>query len=88
MAGYIIKVTMENTHPPVWRRLLIPDRILFSDLHQILQAAFGWEDDHLHEFSFPQSDFLIIQSSEASGFAHECVLETEALVDDYLQDYN
>lgn len=53
MAGYIVKVTLENTHPPVWRRLIIPEKITFEDLHRILQTAFQWEDEHLHEFTLP-----------------------------------
>lgn len=50
--GRVVKVTLENTHPPVWRRLILPSQISFADLHDILQIAFGWEEDHLHEFSF------------------------------------
>ena len=88
MAGYIIKVTIENTHPPVWRRLLIPDRILFSDLHSILQIAFGWEDEHLHDFSFPQESLRIVQTREDIDWGYEAVLENKVLVDNYLQDYN
>ena len=88
MAGYIIKVTMENTHPPVWRRLVIPDKILFSDLHQILQDAFGWTDTHLHDFSFPGTDFRVVQSEEDFDFASDAELESTVLLDDFLKDYS
>lgn len=37
--------------PPVWRRLLVPDHFTFHRLHNIIQAAFGWEDYHLYQFS-------------------------------------
>jgi hypothetical protein len=37
--------------PPVWRKLLVPDHFTFHRLHQIIQAAFGWEDYHLYQFS-------------------------------------
>lgn len=50
MAGYIVKVALEDTHPPVWRRLVLPDGITFYDLHRILQTAFEWDDCHLHDF--------------------------------------
>ncbi len=53
MAGYILKILLENTHPPVWRRVMTPDRITFADLHEIIQTAFGWEGDHLHDFVTP-----------------------------------
>lgn len=49
---YQIKITLRDTHPPVWRRLLIPSGITFLELHDIIQAAFGWEDCHLFQFRF------------------------------------
>lgn len=36
MAGYICKIAMEDTHPPVWRRVVIPDKITFVELHDIV----------------------------------------------------
>ncbi|MEZ4826140.1 MAG: plasmid pRiA4b ORF-3 family protein [Bacteroidia bacterium] len=47
---YQIKVTLEQTKPPVWRRLLIQPKINFLDLHFILQGAMGWENAHLFVF--------------------------------------
>ena len=58
MAGYICKIVFENTHPPVWRRIIIPDRITFQELHEIIQVLFSWENDHLHEFEVPGDNFL------------------------------
>lgn len=45
-----IKVTLRETKPPVWRRLLLPSNLNLEHLHQILQLAMGWMDCHLHEF--------------------------------------
>lgn len=39
--------------PPVWRRLLIPTRITFYELHLIIQEAMPWLDYHLYEFTMP-----------------------------------
>lgn len=47
---YQIKVTLEGIRPPVWRRLLVPGEVALDELHDILQAAFGWLDYHLHQF--------------------------------------
>ncbi len=47
---YQIKVTLRGTSPPVWRRLIVPADTRLSELHQILQAAMGWTDSHLHQF--------------------------------------
>ena len=56
MSAYIVKVVMENTHPPVWRRIALPEKITYEDLHKVLQIAFGWTNEHLHDFSFPNTD--------------------------------
>ena len=36
--------------PPVWRCLVIPGNFSFHDLHNTIQAAFGWWDEHLYQF--------------------------------------
>jgi hypothetical protein len=47
---YQIKVTLEESKPPIWRRLLVRSDITLADLHRTIQAAFGWWDYHLHQF--------------------------------------
>ncbi len=80
--AYIIKVTIENTHPPVWRRILIPDKISFGDLHGILQTVFGWEEEHMHDFTFPSGSVEIVQAEEKPY--GEGALEDSVAVDDFL----
>jgi hypothetical protein len=38
--------------PIVWRRVLVPAQSRLGQLHQVLQAAMGWTDSHLHYFKF------------------------------------
>ena len=47
---YQIKVTLNDSKPPIWRRILVPINITLGELHHILQAVMGWEDYHLHQF--------------------------------------
>lgn len=47
---YQIKVVLNGTKPPVWRRLLVSSKTELPDLHSILQMAMGWTDSHLHQF--------------------------------------
>jgi len=54
---YQVKVTLLDSSPPIWRRLLVPADLTLARLHGVLQAAMGWEDDHLHEFRSGQSRF-------------------------------
>jgi hypothetical protein len=48
---YDLTVTLEEAHPPVWRRLLLAADATFAELHQAIQDACGWQDSHLFEFS-------------------------------------
>jgi Plasmid pRiA4b ORF-3-like protein len=44
------KVSLQKIDPPIWRRLLLPLDLNLAELHEVLQAAFGWTDSHLHQF--------------------------------------
>jgi hypothetical protein len=39
------------TDPPVWRRLSVPENFTFLRFHKVIQAAFGWDNYHLFQFS-------------------------------------
>ena len=43
------KITLLYIKPAIWRRIQVPDCTL-ADLHDYIQAAFGWENCHLHQF--------------------------------------
>lgn len=47
---YEIKVTIKDTHPPVWRRLQVPEGITFHELNAIIQLAFDWCGYHAYNF--------------------------------------
>ncbi|MCD7813280.1 MAG: plasmid pRiA4b ORF-3 family protein [Lachnospiraceae bacterium] len=82
MAGYIVKVTIEYTHPPVWRRIVLPEGIAFYSLHRILQTVFGWDDEHLHDFR--TSDGICISLPEAKTSGDE-LSENTTTVDEFLK---
>jgi hypothetical protein len=44
------KITLLDTSPEVWRRILVPETYTFYDLHVAIQDAMGWTDSHLHIF--------------------------------------
>lgn len=47
---YQLKVALEGSKPPIWRRFLVADSVSLAQLHDILQVVMGWEGGHLHEF--------------------------------------
>ena len=56
---YQIKVTLDDSKPPIWRRLLVPPNLTLGDLHYILQIAMGWTDSHLHQFFVGEKTYSI-----------------------------
>jgi Plasmid pRiA4b ORF-3-like protein len=49
-AVYILRITLEEVEPPVWRRVQVAGSLTLERLHTVLQATMGWHDAHLHEF--------------------------------------
>ena len=48
---YRIRVDLDEAKPPIWRRLELASDVTLDQLHDIVQAAMGWTDSHLHEFA-------------------------------------
>ena len=51
-AGFVyqLKVTLRDSHPPIWRRIQVSGGTRLAKLHDILQVVMGWTDSHLHQF--------------------------------------
>jgi hypothetical protein len=47
---YQLKVVLNQTKPPVWRRLQVPGNASLGWLHAVIQVAMGWTNSHLHQF--------------------------------------
>ncbi len=46
---YQLKISLEHIEPPVWRRVQTDDCTL-DELHDIIQIAMGWQDEHMFAF--------------------------------------
>jgi hypothetical protein len=50
--AFQFKIQLRNiTYPAVWRRVLVPERFSFLQMHSLIQTSFGWENYHLFQFS-------------------------------------
>ena len=47
---YQLQVTLRDSSPLIWRRLLVRSDTTISQLHDVVQIAMGWEDLHLQQF--------------------------------------
>jgi len=47
---YVLKITLADVSPPVWRRVAVPAAYTLDRVHRVIQLAMGWQDCHLHSF--------------------------------------
>ncbi|MEW6131471.1 MAG: plasmid pRiA4b ORF-3 family protein [Acidobacteriota bacterium] len=45
-----LKITLMDSEPAIWRRVLVADQITLYQLHQVIQIIMGWTNSHLHLF--------------------------------------
>ena len=77
--GYQLKITIKGSHPPIWRRVIVPGKINFQDLDDIIEDLFGWTHDHLYEFCDRKSGRRFQPSDDEYFWNTESV---ENLIDD------
>ncbi|MEQ9332147.1 plasmid pRiA4b ORF-3 family protein [Thalassobaculum sp.] len=46
-----VRIDLRDTDPPIWRQVEVPTSITLKGLHDVVQAAMGWFDCHLWEFT-------------------------------------
>jgi len=49
---YQIRVLLRDSHPAIWRRILVRSDLTLRGLHQVLQTTMGWRNSHFHQFTF------------------------------------
>ncbi|MGH2879290.1 MAG: plasmid pRiA4b ORF-3 family protein [Solirubrobacteraceae bacterium] len=76
-----LKIALKGiSKPPVWRRVQVRADTTFAMLHQIIQAAFGWTDTHLHSFEY-QGEQIGVPDPE---WDNECADEAETTLAEVL----
>ena len=48
--GFRVRLDLHGAKPPVWRRLDLPGDLTLPRVHEVIQAAMGWTNSHLHRF--------------------------------------
>jgi hypothetical protein len=62
--NYQLKIELLGSNPPVWRRVLVPWDLFFSDLHDIIQIITGMQPTYF--FQFKIKDVIIRQFDDAT----------------------
>lgn len=53
-----LKIVLDDSKPPIWRRVNVLSSLTFYDLHIIIQKIMPWDDDHLHSFMIDCNTFI------------------------------
>ena len=89
---YQIKVTLAESKPPIWRRLIVKDNIRLDHLHSVLQISMGWLDCHLHQYivgnsyiGLPDPDFEMNVIDERKIYLYDLVSNPK---DNFIYEYD
>lgn len=52
-----VRIELRGSRPLIWREVEVPTAVTLKALHDIIQAAMGWLDYHLWEFTIGQQRF-------------------------------
>jgi Plasmid pRiA4b ORF-3-like protein len=63
---YQLRIWIRHISPQIWRRLLVRSDSTIAQLHDTLQIAFGWSDEHLHQFLIRGKPYGITRSGGMS----------------------
>lgn len=76
-----LKVTLRHVKPKVVRQIEVPVDLRLDRLHQVMQAAMGWTDSHLHEF---RAGGMAWGRPDPDGFHEGPLPEAKATLQDLL----
>ena len=53
-----LRITLRDSDPLIWRRILVAENTTLLRLHDTIQAAMGWLDYHLHAFKVGEIEYI------------------------------
>lgn len=81
---YQLKISLLETKPEIWRRVLVPGYFNFYQLHRVIQIAMGWGDTHLFQFhtgGFGFSDSITIKEYMDEDIKYEAEMNGYKIMD-------
>ena len=76
-----LRVSLQGIVPEIWRRIEVPADIDLAGLHEVIQAAMGWQGTHRYGFGFAGPTGML---SPAAGGASDVQLNQVARLSDSL----
>lgn len=87
MKAYQLKIQIKDSHPPIWRRVIVPAGLSFSQLGVVLNKVMGWCGYHLFSFEFYHLNLRFEESMEEEPlWCKDDIQEaSEYLIDTFLE---
>lgn len=67
MDNYVLKISLLDIEPEIWRRFTVPRDISLDRLHDVIQIVMGWQDYHLHRFEIQGESYTETPESPEEG---------------------
>ncbi len=64
---YQLKITLIDSSPIIWRRINVASTITLDLLHEIIQAAMGWKNQHMYAFDYEDASFGEVFPEDNNG---------------------
>lgn len=64
-----IKISLQDTSPLVWRKILVHDFVELADLHMLIQITMGWGNSHLFAFEINGKSYTEGETADELGDA-------------------
>jgi hypothetical protein len=64
---YQLKITLTDSSPVIWRRINVPSNITLALLHDIVQVAMGWQNQHMYAFDYEEASFGEVFPEDDNG---------------------
>jgi hypothetical protein len=90
---YQFKISLKNTKPLIWRRIVVPSNYSFWDLHVAIQDSMGWLDYHLHVFEIlnPETNIKVeigIPDEEYDARNRKVLPDHKEIISKYFNENN
>ena len=61
MNGFQLKINVKDSSKPMWRRVIVPEKLTFNSLHLVIQKIFAFEQTLFIAFSIvSKTKFTVI----------------------------
>lgn len=89
MKAFQLKIMIKKSKPPIWRRVIIPAGITFSQLGIILNEVMGWSGYHLFQFEFYKDKLIFIEGADEyanNSWEYDYIDANTTYIREYLEE--